>query len=156
MNDIMVHASFNAYETCAKNFAINWDNNFHFIGAYLESDGSLQKYYTDMVKDSQLQDWTNGKPHSNIEIIKIEEDVNDIFDLVSTIKLKNNLTSHLFILKNFNNDLLQKIINKSYLQDDEKILMDLSKKWIVFHPKILNNFSTSQAYLEKTGNIITY
>lgn len=194
MNDVFVHASFHAHEIFAKPFPIDWDETYHFVGAYLENTDSAldrgaehrpapQKYFTDLLRN-KLQTWTKGIPHKNIEIIKVDKKffTADIYEAVNAYKENLENKSYCLIMKNYNTTLygatlranpplpsngrvaasspsdltLHKLINISYLHDDEKILIDVNKKWIIFHSKVLHSFLQSiDTYLEKTGNLIT-
>lgn len=161
MNDIFVNASFHPFEICARPFPITWDENYNFVGSYLEQDGSSQKYYTDILKNEIQKEWIRGVPHKDIEFIKLENDESDIFDVIYKQKteLQNKLQNKSYcFLFNFDEKInLDNIIKKSQLQDDEKILIDKSKKWIVLHFKILNELTTPlETYLEQTGNVLKY
>lgn len=40
LGDMMVHDSFYDYQECARNFPIDFDPDFHFVGEYIHEDGS--------------------------------------------------------------------------------------------------------------------
>lgn len=162
MNDVYVHASFHAHEIFAQPFPIEWDDSYHFVGAYLENDGTPQKYVTDMIKNNTQKEWIRGTPHKDVEVIRID-DAKNIFEAIQTYKLKNK--SYCFFLSSGSaprsgrvDEIIDKLIKNSYDHDDEKILIDDAQKWIIFHSKVLHDFlaSSHTSYLEKTGNIITY
>ncbi len=158
-NDIIVHASYNAYESIAKPFPIQYDESKHFVGSYVDENGNPEKQYTDMISLDHV--WIKGKTHSDIELVMIDSNtnINHSFDLfhkfIQTHEIKNR--SYCIVYK-LNDDMINKIINLAKQQDTKKVLVGQNNLWIVINPyetQILLQYGLKQ-FIEKTGNILMY
>lgn len=51
-NDIMIHATFNKFESYAKDFPTKYDSEYHFVGEYYFYDGTRNEHHITLLKNA--------------------------------------------------------------------------------------------------------